>query len=48
MIDNSREFRIKRAFGFFVMLFLLGFAALPTLWALLLSFRAPDAVFAPI
>jgi len=48
MIDNSREFRIKRAFGIGVMLILVGFAALPTLWALILAFRAPDAVFEPI
>jgi multiple sugar transport system permease protein len=31
-----------------LMLVLLGFAALPTLWALLLSVRAPDSIFEPI
>jgi len=48
MIDKSREFRIKKAIGTAVMLVLLFFAALPTLWALLLSVRAPDAIFEPI
>ena len=48
MIDNSPEFRIKKAIGTTVMLLLVTFAALPTLWALLLAFRAPDAVFEPI
>lgn len=48
MIDKSRAFRVKRALGILVMLILVGFAALPTLWALILAFRAPDAVFEPI
>lgn len=48
MIDNSPEYRIKRAFGIAVMLVLVAFAALPTLWALILAFRSPDAVFEPI
>jgi len=48
VIDNSREFRIKRTFGVSLLLILLFFAALPTVWALLLSFRAPTALFEPI
>lgn len=48
MIDNSREFRVKRSFGITVMLILLGFAALPTLWVLILSVRMPTAIFEPI
>ncbi len=48
MIDNTREFRIKRTFGVSLLLILLMFAALPTVWALILSFRAPTALFEPI
>jgi len=48
MIDNSREFRIKRSFGVTMLLILLAFAALPTVWALVLSVRAPTALFEPI
>lgn len=48
MIDRSPEFRVKRALGVTVMLVLLAFAAIPTLWALLLSVRAPDSIFEPI
>ena len=39
MIDNSREFRIKRGFGLTMMLALLIFAAVPTVWVLILSLR---------
>jgi len=48
MIDNTREFRIKKSFGVTLLLVLLFFAALPTVWALILSFRAPTALFEPI
>jgi len=48
LIDNSREFRIKKAIGTVVMLLLLFLAAIPTIWALLLSLRAPTAIFEPI
>lgn len=48
MIDNSRAFRVKRSIGIAVMLVLAFFAALPTVWALILSVRAPSAVFEPI
>lgn len=48
MIDNSREFRIKRSIGLTMMMILLIFAALPTLWVLILSFRTPFAIFEPI
>ena len=48
MIDNSREYRTKRSFGITFMLILLGFAALPTVWVLILSLRAPIAIFEPI
>jgi len=48
VIDNTREFRIKRTFGVSLLLILLMFAALPTVWALILSFRAPTALFEPI
>ena len=44
MIDNSREFRVKRGFGISMMLILLTFAAIPTVWVLILSFRAPLAL----
>lgn len=48
MIDNSPKFRVKRGFGLTMMLVLLTFAALPTVWVLILSFRAPIAIFEPI
>jgi len=48
LIDNTKEFRIKRSFGTALMLLLLAFAALPTLWALVLSFRDEIALFEPI
>lgn len=48
MIDNSPEFRVKRGIGLTLMLVLLAFAAVPTLWVLILSFRAPMAIFQPI
>ena len=48
MIDNSTEFRIKRGFGLTMMIALLMFAAIPTLWVLILSLRTPLAIFEPI
>ena len=39
MIDNSPEFRIKRGLGLTMMLVLLIFAAIPTLWVLILYLR---------
>ena len=48
MIDNSPEFKVKRGLGITIMLVLLLFAAIPTLWVLILSFRAPIAIFEPI
>ena len=48
MIDNSPEYRAKRSVGLTVMIALLVFAALPTVWVLILSFRAPIAIFEPI
>ena len=48
MIDNSPEFRVKRGFGIGMMVLLLIFAAVPTVWVLILSFRAPIAIFEPI
>lgn len=48
MIDNSRAFRVKRGFGMTMMLALLTFAAIPTIWVLILSLRTPIAIFEPI
>lgn len=48
MIDNSREFRVKRGVGITMMLVLLIFAAIPTVWVLILSLRTPIAIFEPI
>jgi multiple sugar transport system permease protein len=48
VIDRSSAYRVKHWFGVTLMLVLLAFAALPTLWALLLSVRAPDSIFEPI
>lgn len=48
MIDRSPAFRAKRGIGLTLMMVLLIFAALPTVWVLILSFRAPYAIFEPI
>ncbi len=48
MIDNSDAYRQKRRFGMAVMILLLVFAALPTVWVLILSLRQPFAIFEPI
>ena len=48
MIDNSTSFRVKRALGIGMMLILVGFAAFPTLWVLVLSIREKSAIFEPI
>lgn len=48
MIDNSREFRAKRGIGLTIMLVLLIFAAIPTVWVLILSLRTPLTIFEPI
>jgi len=48
VIDNSTEFRVKRSMGITMMLILLLFAALPTVWVLILSIRAPTEIFEPI
>ncbi len=48
MIDNSSAFRVKKALGLFMMFSLLAFAAMPTLWVLILSIREQSAVFQPI
>ena len=47
MIDNSPSYRFKRKLGVAMMLVLLVFAALPTLWVLILSFREQSAMFEP-
>ncbi len=48
MIDNSPQFHKRRRIGLAMMISLLTFAALPTVWVILLSFRAPIAIFEPI
>ncbi len=48
MIDNSPQFHQRRRIGLAMMITLLAFAALPTVWVILLSFRAPIAIFEPI
>ena len=48
MIDKSPEFRVKRGLGLTVMVVLLIFAAIPTVWVLILSLRTPIAIFQPI
>ena len=47
MIDNTRSFRIKRALGLTMMSVLLFFAALPTVWVLIMSFREQSVMFEP-
>ena len=46
--DRTQEFRTKKRIGVFFLSILLFFAALPTVWALILSFREQWAVFEPI
>ena len=48
MIDTSNSYRVKKALGVGMMLALLGFAALPTAWVLILSVREQSAIFEPI
>lgn len=48
MIDNSPEFRVKRGLGVTMMVMLLTFAAVPTVWVLILSLRTEIAIFEPI
>lgn len=48
MRDTSFAHGLKRGFGILVMLLLLGFALLPILWTLLLSFRPTTHLFEPI
>ena len=48
MIDTSASFRVRKAFGLSMMWVLLLFAALPTLWVLILSVREQSAMFEPI
>ena len=48
VIDTSASFRVRKAFGLSMMWVLLLFAALPTLWVLILSVREQSAMFEPI
>ena len=48
VIDQSASFRVKKALGVTLMLVLLAFAALPTLWVLILSLREQSTLFEPI
>ena len=48
MIDKSASYKVKKAIGVSMMLTLLGFAAFPTVWVLILSIREQSAVFEPI
>lgn len=47
MIDNTNAYRVKKALGTTVMLTLLLFAALPTAWVLIMSFREQSVIFEP-
>jgi len=47
VIDNTPSFRVKKALGTTMMLVLLFFAALPTVWVLIMSFREQSAIFEP-
>ena len=44
----KEKFNIKRAFGISFILISLGFALLPMIWALVLSFRSKSHVFEPV
>lgn len=46
-MDNSKQYRFRRALGVGMMWILLLFAALPTIWVLVLSFREQSAMFEP-
>lgn len=48
MRDSSTSFRVKRGAGMLMMLVFLGFALLPIVWAVLLSFRPARELFEPI
>jgi len=48
VIDNSPAYHKKRMFGTFVMLVLLFFASLPTVWVLIMSFRQESVIFEPV
>lgn len=47
MIDTSASYRIKQSIGVAMMWTLLFFAALPTVWVLILSLREQTAIFEP-
>lgn len=47
MIDNTSSYRVKKAFGTTMMSVLLFFAALPTIWVLIMSFREQSVIFEP-
>ena len=48
MIDTTASYKVKKALGVSMMLSLLGFAAFPTLWVLILSVREQSSIFEPI
>ena len=48
MIDRTASYKVKKTLGVSMMLILLGFAAFPALWVLILSIREQSAVFEPI
>jgi len=47
VIDNTRAYQIKKGIGIGMMWVLLVFAALPTVWVLIMSFREQYAMFEP-
>lgn len=47
MIDNTSSYRFKRMLGVGMMWVLLFFAALPTIWVLIMSFREQSEIFTP-
>jgi len=47
VIDNTSSFRAKKALGTTMMFVLLFFAALPTIWVLIMSFRDQAVIFEP-
>ena len=47
MIDASASFRFRKFLGMSMMWILLLFAALPTLWVLILSLREESVIFEP-
>lgn len=48
MRDTSTAYRVKKTFGYAMMVAFLGFSLLPVIWVVLLALRPATALFEPI